>query len=91
VAGNQLYVAIFVISAHYFSRTDVARNWLGVITIAAFVGHWWMLHFCRPAHLVDAGNHLIEASVHQELRYAPETRIDGVRRRRLIFDETGEP
>ena len=43
-----LYVAIFVISAHYFSRTDVARNWLGVITIAPFVGHWWMLHFCRP-------------------------------------------
>jgi len=39
-----LYVAIFVISAHYFSRTDVARNWLGVITIAAFVVHWWMLH-----------------------------------------------
>src|SRR5215813_9256132 len=40
-----LYVAIFVISAHYFSRTDVARNWLGVITIAAFVVHWWMLHY----------------------------------------------
>jgi len=39
-----LYAAIFVISAHYFSRTDVARNWLGVITIAAFVVHWWMLH-----------------------------------------------
>ena len=39
-----LYVAIFVVSAHYFSRTDVARNWLGVITIAAFVVHWWILH-----------------------------------------------
>src|SRR5215813_7850791 len=39
-----LYAAIFVISARYFSRTDVARNWLGVITIAAFVVHWWMLH-----------------------------------------------
>ena len=39
-----LYVAIFVISAHYFSRTDVARNWLGVITIAAFVAHWCVLH-----------------------------------------------
>ena len=39
-----LYVAIFIISAHYFSRTDVARNWLGVLTIAAFVVHWWMLH-----------------------------------------------
>ena len=39
-----LYVAIFVISAQYFSRTDVARNWLGAITIAAFVVHWWTLH-----------------------------------------------
>ena len=39
-----LYVAVFVISAHYFSRTDVARNWLGGITIAAFIIHWWMLH-----------------------------------------------
>jgi hypothetical protein len=39
-----LYVAIFLISGHYFSRTDVARNWLGVITIAAFVVHWWTLH-----------------------------------------------
>src|SRR5262249_18798668 len=32
-----LYAAIFVISAYYFSQTDVTRNWLGVITIAAFV------------------------------------------------------
>ena len=39
-----LYAAIFVISAHFFSRTDVARNWLGILTIAAFVVHWWMLH-----------------------------------------------
>ena len=39
-----IYVAIFAISAHYFSRTDAARNWLGVIAIAAFVIHWWMLH-----------------------------------------------
>jgi hypothetical protein len=39
-----LYVAIFVISARFFSRTDVARNWLGALTIAAFVVHWWMLH-----------------------------------------------
>ena len=39
-----LYVAIFLILGHYFSWTDVARNWLGVITIAAFVVHWWTLH-----------------------------------------------
>src|SRR5262249_48875674 len=39
-----VYAAIFVISAHYFSRTDLARNWLGVLTIATFVIHWCMLH-----------------------------------------------
>jgi hypothetical protein len=44
-----LYVAIFIISAHYFSRTDVARNWLGVLTIAAFVIHWWILHLLQGA------------------------------------------
>ena len=32
-----VYAAIFVISAHYFSRTDLARNWLGVLTIATFI------------------------------------------------------
>ena len=31
-----LYAAIFVIAAHYFSRTDVTRNWLRVLTTAAF-------------------------------------------------------
>src|SRR5258705_10286572 len=39
-----LYAAIFAISAHYFSRTDVARNWLGILTIVAFFVHWGMLH-----------------------------------------------
>ena len=39
-----VYAAIFLISAHYFSRTDVSRNWLGVLTIATFVIHWCMLH-----------------------------------------------
>jgi hypothetical protein len=39
-----LYLAVFLISAHYFSRTDAARNWLGIITIVGFVVHWWMLH-----------------------------------------------
>jgi hypothetical protein len=28
-----LYVAVFLISAHYFSRTDVARNWLGSLQL----------------------------------------------------------
>jgi hypothetical protein len=44
-----LYAAIFVISARYFSRTDVARNWLGVLTIAAFAVHWYMLHLIQRA------------------------------------------
>jgi hypothetical protein len=39
-----LYAAIFIISAHYFSRTDLARNWLGVLTIVAFIIHWYMLN-----------------------------------------------
>jgi len=39
-----LYAAIFLISAHYFNRTDLARNWLGVLTIATFMIHWYMLH-----------------------------------------------
>jgi hypothetical protein len=43
-AFDLLYAAIFLISAHFFSRTDVARNWLGALTIAAFVVHWLMLH-----------------------------------------------
>jgi hypothetical protein len=39
-----VYAAIFLISAHYFSRTDFARNWLGIFTIATFVIHWYMMH-----------------------------------------------
>ena len=39
-----LYAAIFVISAHYFGRTDAARNWLGLLTIATFFVHWYMLN-----------------------------------------------
>jgi hypothetical protein len=39
-----LYAAIFLISAHYFSRTDVARNWLGVLTIVTLFIHWYMLN-----------------------------------------------
>ena len=44
-----VYAAIFVISAHYFGRTDVARNWLGVLTIATFVIHGCMLHLFQRA------------------------------------------
>jgi len=38
-----IYGAIFVISAHYFSRTDFARNWLGILVILTFVVHWYIV------------------------------------------------
>jgi hypothetical protein len=38
-----LYAAIFIISAHYFSRTDVARNWLGIVALVGFFIHWYMM------------------------------------------------
>jgi len=44
-----LYAAIFIISAHYFNRTDLARNWLGVLTIVTFIVHWYMLHSFQRA------------------------------------------
>ena len=39
-----VYAAIFVISAEYFSRTDFARNWLGIIAIAAFFFHLYVIY-----------------------------------------------
>jgi hypothetical protein len=34
-----VYAAIFVISARFFSRTDVARGWLGVLVLLTFAYH----------------------------------------------------
>ena len=45
----------------------------------------------RPTHLVDTGNHFIQAGIHQQLRHTPETRVDGVGRGRTILNETGVP
>ena len=39
-----VYAAIFVISAEYFSRTDFARNWLGLIAIATFLFHVYVVY-----------------------------------------------
>ena len=39
-----VYAAIFVISAEYFSRTDFARNWLGIIAIATFSFHLYVIY-----------------------------------------------
>src|SRR5215475_14198583 len=38
-----VYAALFVVSAEYFSRTDFARNWLGIIAIATFLIHSYMM------------------------------------------------
>jgi len=39
-----VYAALFVISAEYFSRTDFARNWLGLIAIATFIFHLYVMY-----------------------------------------------
>ena len=39
-----VYAAIFVISAEYFSRTDFARNWLGIIAVATFFFHLYVIY-----------------------------------------------
>jgi amino acid permease len=52
VATNYIllvYAAIFVISAQYFSRTDFARNSLGVVAIVAFFIHWYMMFLFQSA------------------------------------------
>jgi hypothetical protein len=38
-----IYAAIFVISAEYFSRTDFARNTLGIIAIVTFFVHCYVM------------------------------------------------
>ena len=44
-----VYAAIFVISAQYFSRTDFARNTLGIVAIVAFFIHWYMMFVFQSA------------------------------------------
>jgi hypothetical protein len=44
-----VYAAIFVISGAYFSRTDFARNTLGVITLITFGIHWYMVYVFQRA------------------------------------------
>jgi amino acid permease len=38
-----VYAAIFIISAQYFSRTDFARNSLGIVVIAIFLIHGYIM------------------------------------------------
>ena len=44
-----VYAAIFVISGTYFSRTDFARNMLGLVTLVTFVIHWYMIYVFQRA------------------------------------------
>jgi hypothetical protein len=44
-----VYAAIFLISAHYFSRTDFARNLLGLLVIVTFGVHWYMMNLLERA------------------------------------------
>jgi preprotein translocase subunit Sss1 len=44
-----VYAALFVISAEYFSRTDFARNWLGIIAIVTFLIHLYMIYLFQGA------------------------------------------
>lgn len=34
-----VYAVIFVVSARFFSRTDMARGWLGILVILTFAYH----------------------------------------------------
>jgi hypothetical protein len=43
------YAAIFVISAQYFSRTDFARNSLGILVIAIFLIHCYVIFVFQRA------------------------------------------
>jgi hypothetical protein len=44
-----VYAAIFVISGTYFSRTDFARNMLGIVTLVTFGIHWYMIYVFQRA------------------------------------------
>ena len=44
-----VYAAIFVISAQYFSRTDFARNALGIVAIATFLIHCYIMFVFQRA------------------------------------------
>jgi cellobiose-specific phosphotransferase system component IIC len=44
-----VYAAIFVISAQYFSRTDFARNSLGIVALATFFIHWYTMYVFQRA------------------------------------------
>jgi hypothetical protein len=44
-----VYAAIFVLSARFFSRTDMARGLLGFLTVLTFLYHLYMLRLLQDA------------------------------------------
>ena len=44
-----VYAVIFLISAHYFSRTDFARNLLGLLTFVTLGVHWFVMNLFEGA------------------------------------------
>jgi hypothetical protein len=44
-----IYVAIFASAAEYFSKTDFARNVLGILAIATFLSHWYVMVLLQQA------------------------------------------
>jgi hypothetical protein len=44
-----IYVAIFVSVAEYFSKTDFARNVMGILAIATFLVHWYVMILFQQA------------------------------------------
>jgi hypothetical protein len=44
-----VYAAIFIVSAEFFTRTDLARGWLGLITFLTFFYHLYMIKLFQDA------------------------------------------
>ena len=44
-----VYAAIFIISARFFTRTDLARGWLGLLTFLTFFYHLYMIKLFQDA------------------------------------------
>lgn len=44
-----VYAAIFIVSAKFFTRTDLARGWLGLLTFLTFFYHLYMIKLFQDA------------------------------------------
>ena len=77
-----VYAAIFVISATYFSRTDFARNTLGIVALVTLGIHWYMIYlfqreinrFRRRLHWIYQTYFSREERVGMDLPLEPQDR-----------------